>query len=130
MIVPVSIVSTDGFHSLRAILRAPGHTSWIQNFAERPSKLFNGVEKRLTIWVTRRADGLGGIEASNYRRWLAEERDHLFETTRFVRLEPSLHLVERLSVDQGGMGIRHFDPIALEDRTARHRSALTRLHCD
>jgi hypothetical protein len=26
---------------------------WTVNFAERPSKLFSGVEKRLTIWITK-----------------------------------------------------------------------------
>ena len=47
MIVPISVVSTDGFGSLRGLLLRGHRTSWSLSFAERPSKLFTGVEKRL-----------------------------------------------------------------------------------
>ncbi|MCL4197206.1 MAG: Eco57I restriction-modification methylase domain-containing protein, partial [Phycisphaerales bacterium] len=52
MIVPVSVVSTDGFAVLRKVLLAEG-PAWTSSFAERPSKLFTGVEKRLAIWLMR-----------------------------------------------------------------------------
>jgi Eco57I restriction-modification methylase len=57
MIVPVSIVSADGFSELRNCLKGSGGNSWSLNFAERPSKLFNGVDKRLTIWVMEKLKG-------------------------------------------------------------------------
>jgi type I restriction-modification system DNA methylase subunit len=84
MIVPVSITSTDGFSSLRKFLCKTGRTSWSLGFAERPSKLFTGVEKRLTIWLMSHKPSNEPLFLSNYRRWLSEERDTLFSTVRLV----------------------------------------------
>ena len=85
MIVPVSIVSTDGFSKLRCCLRKEGSISWNLNFAERPSKLFTGVEKRLTIWLMKlSSNDVEQLHLSNYRRWMAEERDTLFAKNQFV----------------------------------------------
>jgi hypothetical protein len=84
MIVPVSVVSTDGFGPLRDVLLSQTRVSWSLSFAERPSKLFTGVEKRLTIWLTRQVASAQRLFVSNYRRWLSEEREVLFGQTRFV----------------------------------------------
>ncbi len=83
MIVPVSIVSADGFATLRSYFAAAAWTRWCLGFAERPSKLFTGVEKRLTIWLVRRR-AHNETYVSGYRRWYAEEREYLFNSTRFV----------------------------------------------
>ncbi|GEA27107.1 type IIS restriction enzyme Eco57I [Microcystis aeruginosa NIES-4325] len=95
MIVPISIVSTDGFDSLRKLLKGQKYISWNLNFAERPSKLFTGVEKRLTIWLTSKISEeiqtLSYLEG--YKRWLAEERDNLFAQIKFVKHNYLLHLV-------------------------------------
>ncbi len=84
MIVPVSITSTDGFDSLRRCLGKYGHVSWCIGFAERPSKLFTGVEKRLTIWLMSHKLSNESLFLSNYRRWFSEERDTLFSSLSFV----------------------------------------------
>lgn len=81
MITPVSILGTDGFQPLRGLLLDNAERTYLQGFAERPSKLFTGVEKRLAIWMMKRGDGSGVVYASKYRRWLSEERDHLFATS-------------------------------------------------
>jgi len=117
MIVPVSIVSTDGFAELRRCLRRPHTISWSLNFAERPAKLFTGVEKRLTIWIMQRtASEKVDLYLSNYKRWNAEERDALFAKLQFVLHKstcslvgdslpkictpPELRILERLSADK------------------------------
>ncbi len=100
MIVPVSIVSTDGFKALRSVMLTPEGSTWTLNFAERPSKLFTGVEKRLTIWISKH-DGEGRrLYASRYRRWFAEERnvlqrsrDALFSRINFAEIQPQNKLV-------------------------------------
>ena len=62
MITPVSIIGTDGFEQLRSLLLKSASRTYIQGFAERPSKLFNGVEKRLAIWVMKHgASGNGRV---------------------------------------------------------------------
>ena len=85
MIIPVSIVSTDGFSDLRKHLLQEGSISWTVNFAERPSKLFTGAEKRLTIWLLANAGKEQmQLSLSNYKRWYAAERNTLFSTVVFV----------------------------------------------
>jgi type I restriction-modification system DNA methylase subunit len=83
MIVPVSIVSTDGFKTLRECLIHPNVNSWCSAFAERPSKLFTGVEKRLAIWICNAGHG-GNLFVSRYHRWLSEERENLFSCIHFI----------------------------------------------
>ena len=92
MIVPVSITSTDGFDSLRRCLLKPEHTCWCLSFAERPSKLFAGVEKRLTIWLMSNKRENGRLHLSNYRRWFSEERGTLFSNILFTAGENLPHL--------------------------------------
>ncbi|MBK9746633.1 MAG: Eco57I restriction-modification methylase domain-containing protein [Chloroflexi bacterium] len=83
MIVPVSIVSTDKFDSVRKLLLRD-RKSWVASFAERPSKLFEGVEKRLTTWI-RGSSTSTEVYISHYRRWLSEEREFLMATQSYVR---------------------------------------------
>ena len=85
MIIPVSVVSADGFAELRQVLRKSGSQSWTLSFAERPSKLFTGVEKRLTIWLLKHGtSGEQRLYLSNYKRWAADERATLFSRNQFV----------------------------------------------
>ena len=84
MILPVSIMSADGFHSLRRLLNESSRMQFYQAFAERPSKLFTGVEKRLCVYLLGNQAKKPKLHLSNYRRWLSEERITLFDTARFV----------------------------------------------
>lgn len=93
MIVPVSVVSTDGFSSLRDLILRTNRISWSLSFAERPSKLFTGVEKRLTIWLACKAAATSQLLLSNYRRWFAEERDFLFSRISYVLKSNDCELV-------------------------------------
>jgi hypothetical protein len=94
MIVPISIVSTDGFSDLRSCLRQQTSVAWTLNFAERPSKLFSGVEKRLTIWLSQQGkEKESKLYLSNYKRWLTEEREVLFPKNEFVVLDNTSSLV-------------------------------------
>jgi Eco57I restriction-modification methylase len=84
LIVPVSIVSTERFAGLRNLLLESQTASWTVSFAERPSKLFEGVEKRLTIWLSHRTPNAKRLFLSSYHRWLSLEREHLFSRIAFV----------------------------------------------
>lgn len=84
VIVPVSVSSTDGFHSLRRLLLGDSRTSWCAGFAERPSKLFSGVEKRLSIWIMQKQGMDARLFLSKYWRWFSEEREDLFSKLQFV----------------------------------------------
>ena len=93
MIVPVSIVSTDGFERLRALFRG-NYSVWASHYAERPSKLFTGVEKRLTIWLAQRVQkAAASFWSTHYHRWLTEERNCLLATIRYVPVNATTALV-------------------------------------
>ena len=89
MIVPISIVSTDGFAPLRHLLVNNGFKLWFSNYAMRPAKLFDGAEKHLSIFV-----GLRGskpeIFSSKYHRWYTEQRINLFKSISYVQLPTSI----------------------------------------
>jgi hypothetical protein len=72
MIVPISIVSTDGYSSLRKVV---GNGYYFANFGVRPSKLFDGVDKRLTIFIKAQKEDY----TTKYYRWITEERINLFD---------------------------------------------------
>ena len=84
VIIPVSIMSADGFYSLRRFLDESSREQFFQAFAERPSKLFTGVEKRLCVYLLGDLAKKPKLHLSNYRRWLSEERITLFDTAQFV----------------------------------------------
>ena len=83
-IIPVSILSTDGFHSLRTLLFSSSCSLFFQAFSERPSKLFTGVEKRLCISLLGNVSEDPQLHLSNYRRWNSKERNSLFHTSKYV----------------------------------------------
>lgn len=49
MIIPVSLVSGDGYQDIAGVL-FPKRTSWVSHDSNRPGQLFHGVEQRLTIF--------------------------------------------------------------------------------
>ena len=81
LIVPISIFGTDGFARLRDLAASMLDPLWVSSFANRPSQLFDGAQKRLSIVMGRRFQGRRGtILTSNYIRWRREEFGSLFES--------------------------------------------------
>ena len=75
-IIPISSVSNDKFIPLqRLFLRET--MSWYSSFSNRPGKLFDNVEQRLTIILSQRQDAPMGYYASSYQHWYVEERQNL-----------------------------------------------------
>lgn len=89
MIVPVSIVSTDGFNSLRVLLQKAMSNIWYSSYAMRPGKLFEGVEKHLTIFISNR-NNKGCIYTTKYYRWYTEERETLFSKQNYTIIDKSI----------------------------------------
>jgi hypothetical protein len=79
MIVPVSICSSKKFTPLMKILFKK--KNWISSFSNRPGKLFNGVEQRLSIFILKNIDG--NTHSSSYQHWYQEERNFLFKNLKF-----------------------------------------------
>jgi hypothetical protein len=79
MIVPISMFGTDGFSPLQQLTIKALDPVWVSFFANRPSQLFDGAQKRLTIVLGRRFQThTPTIYTTRYNRWLKEEFGHLF----------------------------------------------------
>lgn len=81
MITPVSICSGNGFKELSKILI--NQQTWISSFSNRPAKLFDKVEQRLTIFVMKNIKGQA--YTSDYKHWYSVERQNLFMNFSFYK---------------------------------------------
>lgn len=78
MIIPHSAICTDRMKPLFDIfVKVKG---WFSTYDTRPSKLFDGVDQRLLIYLL----GGSGLFSTNYRRWNEEARNSLYETIHYT----------------------------------------------
>jgi len=85
LIVPISVISTKTMISTRKLLLQAFPTAWASNFAIRPSKLFEGVEQRLTIYLATNESRSENSElfSTKYLQWYTAERPTIFFTLEF-----------------------------------------------
>jgi hypothetical protein len=88
MITPVSICSGYGFTEIMDLLFTK--KAWLSSFSNRPGKLFDGVEQRLTVFISSRIEQ--PCLTSPYQHWYSEERSTLFDRLSFVEA-PKLGLI-------------------------------------
>ena len=84
MIVPLSIVCTQRMVSTQALIE-DGRTTWYSNFAWRPGKLFDAVNRALTVFVAV-SNAAPVTYATGYTKWNSEARDDLFPTIAYERV--------------------------------------------
>jgi hypothetical protein len=83
MIVPLSLVCTQRMTMVQKLLEEH-RTTWYSNFAWRPGKLFDNVNRALTIFVsnyTVRKD----VFSTNYIKWSSNTREDLFPDLSFSK---------------------------------------------
>lgn len=79
VIVPISVFGTDGFESVQRLALESLSALWVSHFANRPSQLFKGAQKRLTILLGRhQKNSKTTVHTTSYLRWMNEDRDSLF----------------------------------------------------
>lgn len=81
MIIPVSVCSSEKFKELMEILFTKN--TWISSYSNRPGKMFEGVEQRLSIVIMKNC--IGETYSSSYQHWYQEERRFLFERLIFEK---------------------------------------------
>lgn len=85
MIVPLALPSTQRMQIVQQILEK-NHNAWYANYAWRPGKLFDTVNRALTIFViTPSAEG--HTFSTNYQKWTSEDRNGLFERLSYINVE-------------------------------------------
>ena len=84
-IIPISSISNQKFTSLQSIL-FKSTVSFFSSYSNRPGKLFEGVEQRLTICLGEvRANPKFEYYSSEYQHWYKEERDNLFSRLTYCK---------------------------------------------
>ena len=86
MIVPTGVLGLDQTVSLRDVLLERYDENWCSTYSIRPSKLFDGVDQRLCIYIgTLNRKDARGIWSTRYHHWSAEERPVLFSRIEYAR---------------------------------------------
>jgi hypothetical protein len=81
MIVPLALVSTQRMQVVQRVIERD-RSAWYANFSWRPGKLFDTVNRALTIFVAR-GDVQRKIFSTNYRKWNSDNRPLLFPTITY-----------------------------------------------
>ena len=68
MILPLSIVSTQRMKVVQEILEN-GRNAWYANYSWRPAKLFDNVNRALTIFTVTPSNKKGQTFTTNYQKW-------------------------------------------------------------
>ena len=87
-IVPVSIMSTPGYDSLRLLYVSFGEI-YFSSYNIHPCCLFEGAYPRLSIVICSKSYEKK-ILVSSYNKWFANERETLFDKITYVTLDVSL----------------------------------------
>lgn len=85
MIIPISAYCTARMGVFQQLEINNTETLYISNYAERPSKLFEGAERNLSIAVFKKLDESNAckIYTTFYYKWNAENRNILFDSLSY-----------------------------------------------
>jgi len=84
MIVPLSLPSTQRMQVVQRLLEH-GRNAWYANFAWRPAKLFDTVNRALTIFIVTPATS-GRTFSTGYQKWTSSDREGLFDRLKYVEV--------------------------------------------
>jgi hypothetical protein len=84
MIVPLAIVSTQRMKVVQQLIEE-AHDTYYANFAWRPGKLFDTVNRALTIFVAVQNSN-NRTFATNYQKWNSDTRSFLIPNMRYTEV--------------------------------------------
>lgn len=82
MIVPLALVCTQRMTIVQNLIEE-GRTTWYANYSWRPGKLFENVNRALTIFVANSSINKE-VFTTKYLKWLSDTREQLFPTMKFI----------------------------------------------
>ena len=83
MIVPLALVSTQRMTALQHMLEER-RDCWYSNFSWRPGKLFDTVNRALTIFVSAKPQDKENTYSTAYIKWNSDNRDYLIPTIKYA----------------------------------------------
>ena len=84
MIVPLSLPSTQRMKVVQQMLE-DGRDAWYANYSWRPAKLFDTVNRALTIFITQ-PEIQTKTFATCYQKWTSDDRDGLFDRVMYCEV--------------------------------------------
>jgi hypothetical protein len=107
LILPISVFGTDGFAPLQSLTLKRLPRLWTSCFANRPSQLFDGAQKRLTILLGKgdNTASESAVHTTRYVRWKREERDALFPGRLHYARRSSYFQLFRASLEKIGTAL-------------------------
>jgi len=84
MIMPMALVSTQRMKVIQEILEEKRNT-WYSNYSWRPGKLFDTVNRAITILVVTPAEK-GRTFSTNYQKWVSDDRSLLMQRLSYVEV--------------------------------------------
>jgi len=84
MIMPMALVSTQRMKVIQEILEEKRNT-WYSNYSWRPGKLFDTVNRAITILVVTPAEK-GRTFSTNYQKWVSDDRSLLMQRLTYVEV--------------------------------------------
>ncbi len=84
MIVPIALVSSQRMQIIQTLLEK-NHNVWYANYSWRPAKLFDTVNRPLTIYVAT-PSRQSQTFSTNYQKWTSDNRDFLMYGIDYVRI--------------------------------------------
>lgn len=85
MIVPIALVCTQRMTTIQNLLEN-NRSSWYSNFAWRPAKLFDAVNRALTIFIVNTSNASHHY-TTHYMKWGSENRKELFKSITYTRYD-------------------------------------------
>ena len=85
MILPLSVVSTQRMQIVQELLETD-RSVWYANFSWRPGKLFDTVNRALTIFVTAPSKKAARTFSTSYQKWNSHSRATLMPAMVFVEV--------------------------------------------
>jgi hypothetical protein len=82
MVVPLSLVCTQRMMGIQKLLKK-NRTTWYSNYAWRPGKLFENVNRSLSIFIS--SPTASGTFTTRYMRWHSEARPFLMRNIAYVK---------------------------------------------
>ena len=85
MIVPIALVCTQRMTCIQGLLEKD-RSSWYSNYAWRPAKLFDAVNRALSIFIVS-ADKNPHHYTTAYTKWISDNRDLLLKQIRYTQYD-------------------------------------------
>jgi hypothetical protein len=125
-IVPLSAFSVQGFSQLQRLFLSDTNFLHVSHWSgdAHPSKLFEGVDKRLEIVLTQLSQTDDKrVFSSNYRKWYSCERPTLFQVFPFYQLCKDLRLTLQGTLPKVGSALE----LDILSKTVSHRQTVAML---